>query len=85
MALCGRQELARAACSRKSAHERCDQIHCTRHAGVLRFQPGEEARRFVAVPPGASWAELSIRAGELDTPKVRRPNPSIVDSMLPVA
>lgn len=40
-------------------------------AGALRFQPGEETRRFVAVPPGAGWAELRIRAGEVDTPKVR--------------
>jgi tripeptidyl-peptidase-2 len=38
--------------------------------GVLRFQPGTELRRFVAVPSGATWAELRIRAGELDTPKV---------------
>lgn len=37
---------------------------------MLRFQPGHEARRFVAVPGGATWAELRIRAGELDTPKV---------------
>ena len=39
--------------------------------GVLRFEPGQEARRFVAVPSGATWAELKIRAGELDTPKAR--------------
>lgn len=38
--------------------------------GALRFQPGEETRRFVAVPPGAGWAELRIRAGEVDTPKL---------------
>lgn len=37
--------------------------------GALRFQPGDEVRRFVAVPAGATWAELKVRAGEMDTPK----------------
>ena len=27
-------------------------------------------RRFIAVPEGATWAEMRIRAGQTDTPKV---------------
>ncbi|PRW39066.1 Tripeptidyl-peptidase 2 isoform A [Chlorella sorokiniana] len=42
---------------------------CSVDLGTLHFQPGAELRRFVAVPGGATWAELKIRAGELDTPK----------------
>lgn len=41
----------------------------THPPGVLRFSPGDELRRFVAVPTGATWATLTVRAGELDTPK----------------
>lgn len=31
---------------------------------------GQEERRFVEVPESASWAELRIRAGPHDTPRV---------------
>ena len=34
------------------------------------MKPGLEERRFVAVPPGATWAELKVRSSETDTPKV---------------
>ncbi len=36
--------------------------------GPLDFGPGSEHRAFVAVPPGATWAELTLRAGAYDTP-----------------
>ncbi|GLI68325.1 hypothetical protein VaNZ11_012720 [Volvox africanus] len=38
--------------------------------GPLSFAPGTEYRRFVAVPPGATWAELTLRAAPYDTPKL---------------
>lgn len=38
--------------------------------GPLGLGPGKEVRRFVAVPAGATWAEIVIRAGAFDTPKV---------------
>lgn len=31
---------------------------------------GQELRRFVVVPGGATWAELSVRAGKFDTPRL---------------
>jgi tripeptidyl-peptidase II len=31
---------------------------------------GQELRRFVAVPDGATWAELSVRAGKFDYPRL---------------
>lgn len=37
--------------------------------GSERFDPGTELRRFVAVPHGATWAELKLKAIESDTPK----------------
>ncbi|GLC44539.1 hypothetical protein PLESTB_000062200 [Pleodorina starrii] len=38
--------------------------------GPMSFTPGTEYRRFVAVPPGATWAELTLRAAAYDTPKL---------------
>ncbi|KAG2434097.1 hypothetical protein HXX76_007824 [Chlamydomonas incerta] len=38
--------------------------------GPLSFTPGSEFRAFVAVPPGATWAEMTLRAGAYDTPKL---------------
>ncbi|GIL86265.1 hypothetical protein Vretifemale_14673 [Volvox reticuliferus] len=38
--------------------------------GPLSFAPGTEFRTFVAVPPGATWAELTLRAAPYDTPKL---------------
>ncbi|KAG2491863.1 hypothetical protein HYH03_009817 [Edaphochlamys debaryana] len=38
--------------------------------GPLSFSPGSEHRSFVAVPPGATWAELTLRASSYDTPKL---------------
>jgi tripeptidyl-peptidase-2 len=38
--------------------------------GPVRLTPGQEVRHFVAVPAGATWAELLVRAGGYDTPKV---------------
>jgi tripeptidyl-peptidase-2 len=35
----------------------------------VAFKPGDLARRFVAVPPGATWADLKIRADEMDAPR----------------
>ena len=37
--------------------------------GLLVFQPGTVVRRFIAVPDGATWAELRIMAGPHDVPK----------------
>ena len=37
--------------------------------GTLHFQAGTELRRFIDVPEGASWAEMSIKAGAHDTPR----------------
>ena len=37
--------------------------------GSERFDAGRELRRFVAVPHGATWAELKIKAVDSDTPK----------------
>jgi len=31
--------------------------------GTVHFSPGTEARRFLAAPPGATWAVLRVRAG----------------------
>ena len=41
---------------------------------------GKEVRRFIAVPEGATWAELRLRAGSYDANRVRmhlreRPSP----------
>lgn len=38
--------------------------------GPLALAPGQEQRRFVAVPPGATWGELVVRGGAYDTPKL---------------
>ncbi|KAG2453913.1 hypothetical protein HYH02_002116 [Chlamydomonas schloesseri] len=38
--------------------------------GPLSFTAGSEFRAFVAVPPGATWAEMTLRAGPYDTPKL---------------
>jgi hypothetical protein len=38
--------------------------------GPVKLTPGQEMRHFVAVPAGATWAELLVRAGDYDTPKV---------------
>ena len=37
--------------------------------GSLDFVAGRELRRFVAVPEGATWCEMSFSAGAFDTPK----------------
>ena len=37
--------------------------------GSVRFQPGTEVRRFLDVPEGATWAEMTLRAGNHDTPR----------------
>eukprot|EP00887_Chlorella_sp_A99_P002396 scaffold10.g2396.t1 len=37
--------------------------------GPMSFIPGQEVRRFVAVPEGAGWAQLRLRAHSLTTPK----------------
>ncbi len=43
---------------------------CTLGWPALTFKPGDVLRRFVAVPDGATWAEISVRAGALDTPRM---------------
>lgn len=35
----------------------------------MEFSAGVEHRHFVQVPAGATWAELTVRAGTFDTPK----------------
>lgn len=42
----------------------------TLRLGPVKLTPGQEVRHFVAVPAGATWAELLVRAGEFDTSKV---------------
>ena len=37
--------------------------------GTVHFQPGTEVRRFLDVPEGATWAEMTLRAGNHDTPR----------------
>ncbi len=37
--------------------------------GWMDFKPGQEVRRFVAVPEGATWAELRLRAGAHEQPR----------------
>ena len=39
------------------------------HLGRLAFAPGTEVRRFVAIPEGATWGELVLKAGDHDTPR----------------
>ena len=39
------------------------------HLGRMVFGPGTEIRKFVAIPEGATWAELRLVAGEHDTPR----------------
>jgi tripeptidyl-peptidase-2 len=41
----------------------------TLRLGPLALSAGQEQRHFIAVPPGATWGELVIRAGAYDTPK----------------
>lgn len=41
----------------------------TLRLGSVLFEPGKEERRFIAVPDGATWAELRLRAQDNDTPK----------------
>ncbi|KAK9867034.1 hypothetical protein WJX84_006426, partial [Apatococcus fuscideae] len=43
---------------------------CTVRLGKLDFRPGLEIRRFVAVPEGATWGEMRLRAGPHETPKI---------------
>ncbi|WIA14765.1 hypothetical protein OEZ85_003250 [Tetradesmus obliquus] len=42
----------------------------TLRLGPLTLQPGQELRHFVVAPAGATWAEMVIRGGSFDTPKV---------------
>ena len=42
----------------------------TLHLGPVKLSPGQEVRHFVGVPAGATWAELLVRAGGYDTPRV---------------
>jgi len=46
---------------------RCDDV-------LVCNAPGAEVRKFVAVPEGATWAELRLRAGSYDANRVRAPN-----------
>lgn len=36
----------------------------TAELGWLEFEPGQEVRRFVEVPDGATWAEMRLTANE---------------------
>lgn len=42
----------------------------TLRLGPVSLRPGQEVRHFVAVPAGATWAELMVRADDYDTPRV---------------
>lgn len=37
--------------------------------GTVMFQPGTEVRRFLGVPEGATWGEMTLTAGSHDTPR----------------
>lgn len=37
--------------------------------GTVVFQPGTEVRRFLGVPEGATWGEMTLTAGSHDTPR----------------
>jgi len=39
------------------------------HLGWMDFKPGQEVRRFVQVPEGATWAELRLRAADHEQPR----------------
>ena len=41
----------------------------TARLGTVQFQPGTEVRRFLDVPEGATWAEMTLKAGNHDTPR----------------
>ncbi|CAL8469996.1 g9538 [Coccomyxa elongata] len=47
-----------------------DSSSFTASFGWLDFTPGLEVRRFVAVPEGATWAELRITTGDNEQPRV---------------
>jgi tripeptidyl-peptidase II len=36
----------------------------------MRFHPGMETRHFFQVPPGATWAEMTVHAGSHASPKL---------------
>ena len=42
------------------------------HLGWMDFKPGQEVRRFVQVPEGATWAELRLRAADHEQPRCVR-------------
>lgn len=52
------------------AAERDDGQHVCR-LGWMEFRAGQEVRSFVAVPEGARWAELRLRAGAHEQPRCR--------------
>ncbi|KAL0024941.1 hypothetical protein WJX77_004746 [Trebouxia sp. C0004] len=37
--------------------------------GTVHFQPGTEVRRFLEVPEGATWGEMTLKAGNHATPR----------------
>ena len=37
--------------------------------GTVQFQPGTESRRFLEVPEGATWGEMTLKAGNHATPR----------------
>jgi hypothetical protein len=37
--------------------------------GTVQFQPGTEVRRFLEVPEGATWGEMTLKAGNHATPR----------------
>ena len=37
--------------------------------GWLDFRPGQEVRRFLAVPEGAVWADMRLTAGPHEQPR----------------
>ena len=37
--------------------------------GTVQFQPGTEVRHFLEVPEGATWGEMTLKAGDHATPR----------------
>jgi hypothetical protein len=45
--------------------------------GKVQFQPGTEVRRFLEVPEGATWGEMTLKAGNHATPRYALSPPGI--------
>lgn len=65
-----------APCPRRAVRCRSDQANCVCTCRLairfddMAFEPGAERRHFVHVPEGATWCEITLRAGRHDAPKL---------------